>query len=116
MSIELPVRPSTAAVEQAAGMLEDGVAKAGASLGAVAERISELDIDDGLREVTSRLRDEADEIFHDFEMPSQRDQLLLGTATIIVIAVLAIASVLLIRGRRTSATRAARRKARRRRA
>jgi hypothetical protein len=114
MSIELPVRPASDAVEQATEVIGSGVAKAGASLGAVIDRLGELDLDEGLRDAAMRLRSEADDRLKDFDVPGERDRVALVAATFLVIVVI-LTSVFLVRQRTAPAPKPARKAPRRRR-
>jgi hypothetical protein len=107
MSIELRVRPASAAAEQAAELLESGKATAEASIETLIERLGELELEDGLRRAGLRLRSEADGFVKELELPSERDRVAMAAAAVVVLVV-AVASILLIRRRRASVARAAR--------
>lgn len=102
MTVEVPIRPARAAVGHAADLLEEGAAKAGDTLAAVSRQVGELRVDDEVRQAAARLAGEADELLKELDDPATRERISIIGA-IVLLAIVAGVSFLVVRQRRAAA-------------
>ncbi len=100
MTVNVPSRTSGEVIDQANQIVEDGLSTAAESLGSLAERVSDMQLEREVRAAAGRVADGAEAVLEEIDAAEARDRtVMVAVAALVVVLTLAI--LVLARRRRS---------------